>query len=218
MLTFLTRWTGVTLFVMTGLCPAQVKSAKTSPPVDFQREIRPILSNSCFLCHGPDKGTRMAGMRLDTKEGALGARKNGTPIVPGNAKDSLVYQRITAPDAAKRMPPEYSHKVLTPEQIETVRRWIDEGAPWKEHWAFVAPVRPEPPKVVQRTWVTNPIDSFILAELEKRGLAPAQRADRRTLIRRVTLDLTGLAAATRGCRSVRERHEPGRLRQAASTA
>ncbi len=173
--TFLTRWTGVTLFVTLGLCSAQVKPAKAPPPVDFQRQIRPILSDFCFHCHGPDKGTRMAGMRLDTKDGALTLRKSGTPIVPGKAAESLVYQRISNPDATKRMPPEYAHKTLTPEQVETVRRWIDEGAPWKEHWAFIAPVRPAPPKVVQRTWVANPIDNFILAELEKKGLAPAPR-------------------------------------------
>jgi len=190
--TFSTRWAGVTLFVISEFCAAQVKPAKAPPAVDFQREIRPILSNACFHCHGPDKGTRMAGMRLDTKDGALTARKSGTPIVPGKAKESLVYQRISNPDVAKRMPPEYSHKTLTPEQIETIRRWIDEGAQWKEHWAFVAPVRPTPPKVAQQSWVSNPIDAFILAELEKKGLTPAPRADRNTLIRRVSLDLTGL--------------------------
>jgi hypothetical protein len=178
--------TAVTLFVAFGLVPAHAK------PVDFQREIRPILSNSCFHCHGPDKGTRMVGLRLDTKDGAFAARKSGTPIVPGKASESLVYLRISNPDQAKRMPPEYSHKTLTPEQIDTIRRWIDEGATWKEHWAFVPPVKPAPPKVMRPLWVSNPIDAFILAELEKKGLAPAPRADKRTLIRRLSLDLTGL--------------------------
>ena len=115
------RRTVVTLFALSGAVHAK--------PVDFQREIRPILSNTCFHCHGPDKGTRMAGLRLDTKEGAMAARKSGTPVVPGKASESLVYQRISNPDKARRMPPEYSHKTLAPEQIDTVRRWIDEGAP-----------------------------------------------------------------------------------------
>ena len=111
--------------------------------VDFQREVRPILSDNCFLCHGPDPDSRLAGMRLDTQEGAFGKRENGAPIVPGNAAASLVFQRITATDA-RHMPPEYSHRELTAEQIETIKTWIDEGAVWKEHWAFRPPQQPEP--------------------------------------------------------------------------
>jgi hypothetical protein len=159
---------------------------------DFQREVRPVLSDNCFRCHGPDKSTRMVDLRLDTKEGAFGERKNGAPIVPGKPEQSLVYQRLTASTAARRMPPEYAHKALNTKQIETIGRWIREGAAWKEHWAFITPVRPEPPAVEAREWVRNPIDRFILARLEQEGLQPAPEADRRTLIRRLSLDLTGL--------------------------
>ena len=164
-------------------------------PVDFQREIRPLLSDNCFQCHGPDKDTRMMDLRLDTKEGAFEQRKTGTPIVPGKPEQSLVYQRITAEKPARRMPPASTHKTLTPKQIETMGRWIQQGATWKEHWAFSTPVRPQPPAVRAKTWVRNPIDQFILAKLEAAGLQPAPEADRRTMIRRLSLDLTGLPPA-----------------------
>ena len=171
---------------------AQEASPKPLATVDFQRQIRPVLSDNCFKCHGPDKDTRMVDLRLDTKDGAFGNRKNGTPIVPGKPEESLLYQRITAPTAARRMPPEYSHKALTAKQIDIIGRWIQEGATWKEHWAFVAPVRTEPSAVHAKEWVRNPIDQFILARLEAAGLQPAPEADRPTMIRRVSLDLTGL--------------------------
>jgi hypothetical protein len=160
--------------------------------VDFQREVRPILSDNCFHCHGPDKATRMAGLRLDTREGAFAERKTGAPITAGKPDASLVIQRITQTDKARRMPPEFSHKTLTAKQIDTLKRWVSEGAAWKELWSFTAPVRPKPPATVNKTWPRNPIDSFILSKLEKQNLTPAAPADRRTLIRRVTLDLTGL--------------------------
>lgn len=160
--------------------------------VDFQREIRPILSDNCFQCHGPDAETRMAGLRLDTKDGALAARKNGAAVVPGNPAESLLYQRISAEQKARRMPPEYSHKSLNGAQIAKLKLWIEQGAPWKEHWAYKAPVQPTPPAVRNPAWVRNPIDRFILAKLEANGLEPAPIADKRTLIRRVALDLTGL--------------------------
>ena len=160
--------------------------------VDFQREVRPILSDACFHCHGPDQATRMAGLRLDTRDGAFTQRKTGSPIVPGKPGSSLVIQRITHEQKARRMPPESSHKVLTVKQIDTLKRWVAEGAPWKEHWSFTAPVRATPPAVVNKAWIRGPIDQFILAKLEQQALIPATPADRRTLIRRVTLDLTGL--------------------------
>lgn len=164
----------------------------TSPAVDFQRIVRPILSNNCFHCHGPDQATRMAELRLDTREGAFARRENGTPIVPGNSLASLVYQRISEENAARRMPPEFSHKKLTAEQKGILKQWIEQGAPWKEHWAFVAPTRSAIPAVRNTDWVRNPIDYFILSKLEAVGLQPATEADRRTLIRRLSLDLTGL--------------------------
>ncbi len=162
------------------------------PVVDFQRQVRPILSDNCFLCHGPDKGTRMANLRLDVHEGALAQRKNGSAIVPGKPDESLLIKRIFSEDAGFRMPPSFSHKTLTAAQKDTLRRWIEQGAPWKEHWAFIPPASPPVPAVTQGSWPKNSIDKFILAKLEVNSLQPSPEADRRTLIRRVTLDLTGL--------------------------
>ncbi len=169
------------------LVPALV-SAKT----DFQKQIRPILSDNCFQCHGPDNRTRMAGLRLDVKADALAARKNGAAVVPGKPEESLLYRRLVEKNAALRMPPQYSHKNLTPQQIALFKTWIAEGAPWVEHWSFAAPVKPKPPAVRNVAWVRTPVDRFILARLEAQGLAPSAEANKRTLIRRVALDLTGL--------------------------
>lgn len=167
-------------------------SVKVSKPVDFQKDVRPILADACYHCHGPDKNTRMVNLRLDTRDGAFEKRKSGSPVVPGNPRASLVYQRITHEKTALRMPPASSHKTLTDEQKEIIERWIRQGAAWKEHWAFSAPHRPVLPVVRQARWVRNPIDRFILAKLEAAGLKPAPEADRRTLARRAALDLTGL--------------------------
>jgi len=163
-----------------------------SAKVSFQREVRPILSDSCFLCHGPDKGRRMMGLRLDTREGAFAKRGSGAVIVPGKPQASLLYQRVTAAQPEKVMPPVSSHKKLTAEQKDTLKRWIEEGANWEEHWAFQAPVRRELPAVQNGSWARNPIDRFVLSRLEAKGLTPAAEAGKRTLMRRVTLDLTGL--------------------------
>ena len=164
----------------------------TSGSVDFQRQVRPILSDNCFLCHGPDKGTRMADLRLDIQEGALAARKNGQAIVPGKPDESLLVKRIYSDNPAFRMPPVFSHKTLTQEQKDTLRRWIEQGAKWSQHWAFVPPKKMPPPAIKVASWPRNDIDRFILARMEAEGLQPAPEADRRALIRRVTLDLTGL--------------------------
>jgi hypothetical protein len=155
--------------------------------VDFNREIRPILSENCFTCHGPDEGQRQAGLRLDTREGAL-----AKVIVPGNAADSLLYQKITHSDPARRMPARSSGRTLTPQQIARLKAWVDEGANWETHWAYVPPRRPEPPVVQNTAWPRNPIDRFVLARLEREGLKPSPEAERITLLRRLHLDLTGL--------------------------
>lgn len=167
-------------------------AVSASAAADFQRDVRPLLSDACFHCHGPDPETRMAGLRLDLEDAAFAERPNGTPIVPGDPAASLLYQRITHEQSALRMPPEYSHKSLQPEDIEKIKEWIEDGAKWSEHWAYTALERPEPPPVQDAKWAKNPIDRFVLAKLEDAGLEPAPEADRRTLIRRVTLDLTGL--------------------------
>ena len=162
------------------------------PPVDFNRQIRPILSNHCFACHGPDEKVREAGLRLDLKKGLFEKRGKYHLVVPGDSSKSRLFQRISAEHEAARMPPPRFDRKLSQEQVDLVRRWIREGAQWQNHWAFVAPKRPEVPSVGDRSWARNPIDSFILARLEKEGLEPSPEADRVTLLRRVTLDLTGL--------------------------
>src|SRR4051812_6912934 len=134
--------------------------------VDFQREVRPILSENCFQCHGPDKGTRMADLRLDTREGAFATRPAGNVITPGDPKSSLLYQRVFHEKDALRMPPAFAKKTLTNPQKDVLRRWIEQGAQWKEHWSFQPPVRPALPQVVATNWSRNPIDKFILAKLE----------------------------------------------------
>jgi mono/diheme cytochrome c family protein len=163
--------------------------AAAAPAIDFDRQVRPILSDNCFTCHGPDEKQRMVGLHFDTKEGAFG--KAGV-IVPGDSAHSKMYLRISNPNEAMRMPPVASGHKLTPAQIETIKAWIDSGANWERHWAFVAPVRAELPAVKQEAWVRTPIDRFVLAKLEKEGLAPSPEADKATLLRRVTFDLTGL--------------------------
>jgi hypothetical protein len=158
-------------------------------PIDFSREIRPILSDNCFTCHGPDENQRMAKLRLDTKEGAFA--KQGV-IVPGDSAASKLIKRVTSKDPAIIMPPPDSGHKLNDKQIEQLKRWIDEGAKWDEHWAYLTPKRPETPQVNHQNRVRNPVDNFILARLEKEGLKPSPEADKITLLRRVYLDLTGL--------------------------
>ena len=175
---------------------AQSAPAAKEKPVDFDREIRPILSDTCFSCHGPDEKARLSSLRLDTKEGAFADRGGGQQvIVPGNSAGSKLYQKISSQDPAVRMPPVWSGRSLTPRQIELIRRWIDEGAKWETHWAYVTPRRPPLPGVKHGSWPKNPIDYFILARLERADLKPSPEADRATLIRRVTFDLTGLPPA-----------------------
>lgn len=167
-------------------------AASQNRRVDFARDIRPVLSENCFACHGPDEKARMAELRLDTRDGALAQRKTGAAIVAGDPARSNLYQRITSADKAERMPPAFTDKQLTPRQIELVKLWIEQGAEWETHWALVPPKRPEPPAVKNAAWPRNPIDHLVLARLESEGLKPSPEADRTTLIRRLALDLTGL--------------------------
>ena len=179
--------------ILAGALPAVAQEGGAAPAVDFQREVRPILADNCFQCHGPDESTRQVRLRLDTEEGALGARPNGRAVVPGDAAASLVYQRITHDDGRRRMPPpDLSTKTLTAAEVDVLRRWIDEGAAWEQHWAFEEIARPDEPDVADASWARNPLDRFVLARLEGNGLTPAAEADPRTLARRVALDLTGL--------------------------
>jgi len=167
-------------------------SGADDPAARFNRDVRPILSDNCFKCHGFDPKTREADVRLDQRDAAIAPREGRRPIVPGDARASELFRRITTDDAEQRMPPVDSGKSLTPAEIDTLRRWIDAGAEYERHWAFIAPARPQPPAVKQQAWARNAIDRFILARLEREGLSPSPEADRVTLIRRVTLDLTGV--------------------------
>lgn len=160
--------------------------------IDFATEIRPILSDTCVRCHGPDAEQRAAGLRLDTPEGALADLGGYAAIVPGKPEESELFLRIAEEVADFRMPPPDSGKALSEAQVELIRQWIAQGAPWEDHWAFSAPQRPPLPDVRETSWVRNPIDAFILAPLERDGIAPSVEADRATLIRRASLDVTGL--------------------------
>ena len=157
--------------------------------VTFNRDVLPILSNNCFVCHGPDAGTRKAHMRLDRRDGAVGPYG---VIEPGDPEASLLIERITEADPEDRMPPPESGRHLTDEQIQTLREWIAQGAVWEGHWSLTAPTHQPPPSVSNDAWCRTHIDRFILARLDREGIDPSPEADRRTLIRRVTLDLTGL--------------------------
>ncbi len=170
-------------------------AADTKSGIDFNREIRPILSDNCFQCHGPDEKKRMAGLRLDVKEGAFLQTRRGAVITPGDAAKSLLFQRIDHADKARRMPPPTSERSLNAKQIDLIRRWIDGGAVWESHWAFVAPKRPDLPVSKNVAWVRNPIDNFVQARLDREGLQPSNETDKVTLLRRVTFDLTGLPPA-----------------------
>ncbi len=182
----------VAAFCLSQWVSADGSAQQKATTVDFNREIRPILADTCFACHGPDEQTRKAKLRLDTKDGAFA--KPGV-IVAGKSAESRLFKRIATKDPNAVMPPVATGHKLTDKQIDLIKRWIDEGAQWNEHWAFIAPKRPEVPTVTNKAWVKNPpnpIDAFVLARLEKEGLKPSPEADRATLIRRVSLDLSGL--------------------------
>ena len=155
--------------------------------VKFNRDIRPILSNNCFLCHGPDKGRRKADMRLDLEAEA----KRKDAIVAGKLSESELWARITNSDVDERMPPKESKKELNAHQIALLKKWIEQGAKYEGHWAYISPKQPPLPQPGAK-WGNNPIDSFVAARLRAEGLEPSSEAAREILVRRVTFDLTGL--------------------------
>jgi hypothetical protein len=180
----ITRWSLAAILLALPLAGAEV---------DFQREVRPILSGICFKCHGPDEAARKSGLRLDLREEALKPAKSGDiAIVPGDVSKSALVKRIFTTDEDDLMPPPKAKMPLTDAQKEILKRWVAEGAEYRPHWAFVAPKRPTLPEVKQKDWPRNEIDYFILARLEKEGLKPSETADKYTLVRRVYLDLVGL--------------------------
>jgi hypothetical protein len=169
---------------------APAEAAASSPLISIMKSgpFSPIPASPATV----DEKQRMAKLRLDTKEGIFADRGGYQVIVPGKAAESRIYQRVSSTDKTKRMPPPYAERTLNEKQVELIRRWIDEGAKWEMHWAYVPPQRPDPPAVKNAAWPRNPIDNFILARLESEGLQPSSEADKATLIRRVTFDLTGL--------------------------
>jgi mono/diheme cytochrome c family protein len=162
-------------------------------PIDYNRDIRQILSNHCYACHGPDQNKRQAGLRLDKQETILAELESGGhAIVPHKSGESKLIAHITSTDDDEVMPPPTAGKRLTPTEIEKLRRWIDEGAKWKGHWSYLKIERPAVPTTSDPSWLKTPIDSFILARLDRDGLKPSREAAKATLIRRLSFDLTGL--------------------------
>lgn len=167
----------------------------TSSTVDFARDIRPLLSDTCYHCHGPDKENQQADLRLDLKSSLYQVHDGVALVVPGKTSQSLMFQRLTAKDPAERMPPEDAEVKLSETQIQLIKTWIEEGAVWKDHWAFEPPVKSQLPSAARNPWVANAIDSFVLDQLQQRSISPSKIATKEKLIRRVTLDLTGLPPA-----------------------
>ncbi|MGH7945425.1 MAG: PSD1 and planctomycete cytochrome C domain-containing protein [Opitutaceae bacterium] len=181
-------WRRLALFVVSLTAAGGVQAAQQPSKLSFNRDIRPILSENCFQCHGPDSNRRKAELRLDIREAAVEAMA----FVPGDTDKSEMIRRVFSTDEDEHMPPVDSNRSLTAAQKELLKRWVKEGAPYEAHWAYSPPTRPDVPKVKARPAPQNPIDAFILATLERENLPPAREADRRTLIRRLSLDLTGL--------------------------
>lgn len=178
----MTRYVPLLSFLIAAASVAAVQA------IEYNRDVRPILVQSCFACHGPDSAARQADLRLDLRDAAVEAGA----IEPGKPDESELIRRVFSTDADEVMPPPDHQHQLTAEQKELLRRWVAAGAEYQSHWSFIAPRRPPVPAVKSGAWVRNPIDAFVLAQLEQHGLEPAPEADRRTLARRLSLDLTGL--------------------------
>ena len=180
------------IILLAGAFAGQAVLLSSAYAVDFDRDIRPILSNNCFECHGPDEKNRDGELRLDRRNSAFAEHDEVVRIVPGKPADSELFRRIISSDDDVRMPPVDSGHTLTSDQVDLIEQWIAAGAEWKEHWSFVVPVVSPIPEVSNPEWISNPIDAFVLRRLDEEGFSPSARADRATLIRRVTQDITGL--------------------------
>ncbi|WP_373649878.1 DUF1553 domain-containing protein [Schlesneria sp. DSM 10557] len=176
----------VAVVILASMASNSVLAADTS--IEFNRDIRPILTEYCFSCHGPDSASRKGDLRLDVRDAAV----ERSAITPGDHTKSELINRIESANPDEVMPPPATKKQLSPEQKQLLRRWIEQGAEYQPHWSFLAPVRSPIPSVKDTAWVRNPIDALVLAKLEASGLSPAPEADRRTLARRLSLDLIGL--------------------------
>ncbi len=193
MTTLLTRFVPLTLAFNVFLLWSAASHAEPMSTVSFDRDVRPILSNHCWKCHGPDANERKAGLRLDQPDAAKQPAESGQrAIIPGKPSESELVKRILSADPDERMPPESEKKPLSDAQKDILKRWVEQGAEFQQHWSFRTVQRPPLPSVKDKTWPKTPIDHFILARLEAEGLKPAPETDRTRLIRRVTLDLTGL--------------------------
>ncbi len=185
------EYLGVLVLIAMPLMKTKADETPAARSIDFNREIRPILSESCFTCHGFDKNQRKAGLRLDSRDGLLGDRPQGAKpvVVPGHPEESELFDRIHSDDAELQMPPPGKGKALTPAQVQTIRLWIDQGAEWKGHWSYIKPVRPE---IALGGKAGNPIDAFLSERWNEAGVKPSPEAPRNVLIRRLSFDLTGL--------------------------
>ena len=189
----LTIGIGLLVWASAGWILSAAEKSSPQPVIEFNRDIRPILSENCFACHGPDEKERKAKLRFDRPEEAFKPAKSGElAIVPGDPAKSKLIERIITHDPDEVMPPPKTGKKLTAPQVNLLTRWIAEGAKWQNHWAFAKPERPPLPLVEKKHWPRNEIDYFVLAKLEKEGLQPSPDAEPTTLVRRATLDLTGL--------------------------
>lgn len=178
----------IALLLMLGFVPVRAAGLQ----VDYDRDVRPILSENCFACHGFDEASRKADLRLDAAETAAADRGGYAAIVAGDSAASEVWRRVASDDPSEVMPPADSHRALTPEQKAILKQWIDQGATYAKHWAFIPPIKNEPPEVADAAWPRNEIDRFVLAKLAAQGLNPSTEASRQMLIRRLSFDLTGL--------------------------
>jgi hypothetical protein len=183
----------IRIHVTFGLMAASSLFGASTSPVGFNQDIRPLLADACFHCHGPDPGTRKAGLRLDTEAGFFTAKEGEQPtVIKGQPEKSSLYQRLLSTDEDEIMPPPESHKTLKPAQISMIKTWIEQGAPWQPHWSLIPAQKPAVPMVKDKAWSKTPLDSFVLSKLEAAGLKPAPEAEAHALVRRISLDLTGL--------------------------
>lgn len=183
----------ISLYCSVGVaCAVSFSAIVTAAPVDFAREVQPILSDNCFHCHGPSETGRKAGLRLDLREGAMRVKDGKAVLVPGKPEASELVKRLYTDDAEELMPPPESHRALTPVQKDLLKRWVAEGAPWGKHWSFESVQARAVPAVTNAAWPRNDLDRFVLARLEGEGLTPSAEAPIETLARRASLDLIGL--------------------------
>ena len=194
-------WVAALILPAGGVCIDIVRAAENEKPstmevesakLSFNRDIRPILSEACFRCHGPDAAARAAELRLDLREGATADLSGHAAVVPGRPEQSELVTRIMSTDPDVRMPPAEAEHQLTDDQVAKLRRWIAEGAEYESHWSLLPPVRHEPPAIQNKDWPRNPIDNFVAGRLEREGLKPSPEANKVALLRRLTVDLTGL--------------------------